>query len=242
MTALDIITNAMRKFQGIESGENPSASEAQDGLEDLNDMIDTWQTERLMIYSIQRQVFSLIVSQQTYTMGTGGDFNAARPSRIERMGIISLQNPAQPLELPLEMLTEAQWSLIPVKQISSSLPQRVWDDNGFPLRTLSFWCIPSVPVSVAIYTWVTLGAFADLSTDYTFPPGYGDALKWNLAFRYAGQFGPNMPPNIPVMAVESKARIKSINDPMIDLRCDDALVATGKRSYNWMTDSPVGSR
>ena len=201
MTALDIITSAMKKFQGVASGEDPTADEAQDGLDNLNDMMDAWQIERLMIYTVQRQVFNLTVLQQSYTCGPGGDFNIPRPSRIDRMGIISLNNPSQPLELPLEYLTEAQWSMIPVKQILSSLPQRVWDDQGFPLRTLSFWCIPNVPVAVAIYTWGVLGTFADLSTDYIFPPGYADALKFNLAFRWCGDFGPNMPPQLPALAV-----------------------------------------
>jgi hypothetical protein len=51
-----------------------------------------------------------------------------------------------------------------------------------------------------------------------------------------------MPPNLPMMAVETKAKVKSVNIPLVDLRCDDALVNRGRRIYNWISDSPVGSR
>jgi hypothetical protein len=52
-----------------------------------------------------------------------------------------------------------------------------------------------------------------------------------------------MPPILPGLALEAKARIKALNTPLLDLRCDDALVGTGKRQWNWLTDTPAaGSR
>jgi hypothetical protein len=243
MTANDCINTALRRINSIAPGENPTAAETAAGLETLNDMLEAWAIERLMVWAVQRQMFPLVVGQQSYQIGSGAaDFNTPRPVRIDRMGIINLSNPSQPLELPLEYLTEAEWMAIPVKQILSSIPQRVWDDKGFPYRTLSFWCIPSAPVQTTIYSWTQIGNFNDLSTDYEFPTGYADALKWNLAYRMAAEFGGFMPPQVPEMAAEAKARIKSLNIPVIDLRVDDALVATGKRQYNWITDSPIGSR
>jgi len=243
MNANDIINTALRRINSIAPGENPTAAEIAAGWETLNDMLDAWSIERLMVWAVQRQMFPLVVGQQSYQMGLGApDFNVARPNRIDRMGIISLNNPSQPLELPLDYCTEAEWQQIPVKQILSSIPQRVWDDKQFPYRTFYFWCIPSAPVQTTIYSWTQLGSFNDLSTDYEFPAGYLDAIKWNLAFRIASEFGGFMPPQVPQMAAETKANIKSLNIPIIDLRVDDALVATGRRQYNWITDSPIGSR
>jgi hypothetical protein len=242
MTANDVINTALRRINSIQTGENPTNAESQAALLSLNDMLDSWQTERLMIYSIQRQVFSLNAGQQTYKVGPGGDFNIPRPSRIERYGIINVQNPGQPMEIPLEPLTEAQWQRIPVKNVSSTVPLQVWDDNGFPWRNLNYWTIPSVSVGATLYTWALLGSFVDLATDYVFPPGYADALKWNLAYRLASEFGGFMPPQVPAMALESRARIKAMNTPLIDLRCDSGIVATGDQKYNWLTDTPIGSR
>lgn len=244
MTGGDVVTTAMRRINVIEPGENPSADEAATGLESLNDMIDAWSIERQMLWAVQRLVFPLTAGKQSYTVGVGADFDIPRPARIDRMGILSYANAAQPMELPIEMLTNADWNLVPVKNIAASLPQQVWDDQGFPWRTLSFWSIPSgeIAVSAILYVWAILSQFQDLATDYEFPPGYADALKWNLAFRLSGEYGGFIPPQVQQMAVESRARIKSINTPLIDLRCDDALVGVGKKVYNWLTDSPSGSR
>ena len=158
------------------------------------------------------------------------------------MGIINLQNSNQPLELPLRMLTEAEWLLTPVKAVASSLPQAVWDDQGYPLRTLNFWAIPSVPAGVSLYVWANLGSFQDLATDYEFPPGYAEAIKYNLAYRLSDEFGGFMPQTLPQKAMEAKARIKALNTPSLDLRCDEALIGTGRRNYNWITDTPAGTR
>lgn len=239
MTANDLISSSLRLIGVLASGESPSAAEANDGLTILNQMLDAWNTERLAIFTVQRQVVVPAVLKQAYTVGAGGDFSIPRPPRIERIGVISLTNAAQPLELPLEMLTDAGWQAIPVKNISSSLPLKVWNDLGFPLMTLSFWPIPSVQVNFALYTWTALTQFPDLVTDETFPPGYLKALRYNLAVDLAPEFGREVPPAVAAQAIAAKAAIKGLNIPLLDLRCDSPLVNQRGGQYNWLTDGPV---
>ena len=245
MTALDVITAALLRINAIAPGENPTAAEGATGLATLHDMLDAWMIERLMLWAIQRLVFPLTAGKQSYTVGPGGDFNIPRPVKIDRMGILSFANSAQPMELPIVYLTVADWNRVPVKNIQSSLPVEVWDDGDFPLRTMNFWAIPNgaIPVSAVLYVWAQLQQFVDLSTDYQFPPGYTECLKYNLAYRLSAEFGGFMPPILPGLALEAKARIKALNTPLLDLRCDDALVGTGRRMWNWLTDTPAaGSR
>lgn len=241
MRAVDLIQSSLRLIGVLASGETASGAEASDALAILNDMIDSWQTERLMIFTTSRLTFSLISGQQTYTVGTGGNFNTPRPIRITQAGIISLNNPAQPLEIPIEYLTTPQWAAIPVKNIQSALPTKVYDDGAFPLRNLSYWPIPNTAVDTAIYPWVALTSFADLTTDYTFPPGYTKALRYNLAIDLAPEYGMNLPPEVAAQAIASKAAVKSINSPLIDLLCDPALVNPKGAVYNWLVDAPVRS-
>lgn len=237
MTANDLIASSLRLIGVLANGEAPSAAEASDGLTILNQLLDSWNTERLAIFTIQRQVVVPAVLKQAYTVGTGGDFNIPRPPRIERVGVISLVNAAQPLELPVEMLTDVGWQAIPVKNISSSLPLKVWNDLGYPLMTLSFWPIPSVQVNFALYTWTALTQFPDLVTDEEFPPGYLKALRYNLALDLAPEFGvQQVPPIVAAQAVESKGKIKALNQPVLDLRCDSAVVNPRGGVYNWLTD------
>ncbi len=237
-----LITGSMRLLGVYAPGETPTAADMQDGLSALNTMLDGWNAERLAIFTITRSEFSLTVNQQVYTVGAGGDFNIARPARIERISIISLNNPVQPLELPMEMLTFYGWQNIPVKDISSTLPLQVYDDGAFPLRNLSYWPIPSTAVDTALYYWTALGAFADLTTDYTFPPGYQEALQYNLAVRLAPIFGRSTPPEVVVIAESSKAKIKSMNIIPLNMRCDDALVPGQGGYYDYRSDSVAGGR
>ncbi len=242
MTANDLISSALRLIGVLASGETPSAAEASDGLTILNQMLDSWNAERLAIFSVQRQVVVPAVLKQAYTVGPGGDFNIARPPRIERVGVISLTNAVQPLELPVEMLTDVGWESIPVKNIFSSLPLKVWNDLGFPFMTLSFWPIPNVQVNFALYIWAALAQFPDLVTDETFPPGYLKALRYNLAVDLAPEFGRELPAVVAAQAVDSKSKIKALNIVPIDLKCDDALVNQGGGLYNWLSDTTGGGR
>ena len=252
IAVIDLITSSLRLINVLGAGETASASEGQDALFVFQAMVDSWQAERLMIFNIPRNVYSLTAGQQTYNMGLNPpnpwDFGypggVPRPAKIERMGIIWLGNAAQPLELPIQYLTVAQWQEIPVKNITSSLPQYCWDDDGFPFRALNFWPIPNQADQVAIYPWTALTTPATLTTQMAFPPGYLQAFRYNLAVMLAAEF-PAIPQEImaPVVAIamQSKAIVKAMNMPMVDLRCDPALTPLGNRYlYNWISDMPAG--
>jgi hypothetical protein len=118
----------------------------------------------------------------------------------------------------------------------------MYDDNGFPWRTLYLWPVPFVQIGVVIYTWPQLPLFPDLSTDFQWPPGYADALKFNLAVRLSDEFGGFVPPGLPVQAQQAIAKLKSVNMPLYDLRVDPAITTSGRMYYNWLSDSPVGGR
>ena len=69
----DIISAALRSIGAIVPGEKPKPAEMQDALITLNQMIDSWQAQRLMVYAIVRYIYAPTVLKQTYTVGPGGD-------------------------------------------------------------------------------------------------------------------------------------------------------------------------
>lgn len=232
----------MRITNALASGETPTAAEAQDGLTILNQMVDSWQAQRLMIFNVQRVVLpSLTIGQQSYTLGPGGYFDMPRPAKIERYGIISLNNPSQPLELPLngdgQNLTLDGWASIPTKNVQSALPLYVWDDGGFPLRTLNFWCIPSANVQATIYPWIALNSFPDLVTDITFSPGYSEAVQYNLAIRLAAaNIGTLITALTQKLANDGIACVKSSNVPLLEMNIDPSLTSN-RGFYDWRSDT-----
>jgi hypothetical protein len=249
---MDVITSALSLLNILSSGEMPSGAEANDALRVLHDMWDSWNAERLMIYTIPRLVFTLNAGggsgpngSYTYGLNPGGapaDFNAPRPAYIDRMGIINLNNPSQPLELPLQYLTVAQWQEVPVKNITSALPQYCWDDQAFPLRNLTFWPVANIGLQVAIYPWAALNEPITLNTLMAFPPGYAKAFRYNLAVDLGAEFQcpAQTLATVAAIAAESKGIVKRMNIPILDLQCDRALTTGSDYLYNWISDMPAG--
>lgn len=230
---------ALRLIGAIGTGETPTAVEFADALEAANDMLDSWLAERLMAFSIAIQEFPLVGGQQTYTYGPGGNFNALRPAKIERVSIVSLNNPAQPLELPIPYFTDWDWQNVPVKLIGSALPMGVYDDGNYPLRNLSFWTFPTTVSNFRAYVWQQLTEFSDLTTDVQFPPAYRKAIVYNLALELGPEWGFPPSQSVIALALDSKAIVKSINLPVIQSFGDPALCGDGGH-YNYFSDTIVG--
>jgi len=74
---IDIITRAMKDIGAIASAEVPSANEAQDALDMLNDMIDQWSNEDMMVFYKTEIVFPITPGQTQYTIGPGGQVGAS---------------------------------------------------------------------------------------------------------------------------------------------------------------------
>ena len=242
-TALDIISSSLRLLGVLAEGETPSAAQGQDGLVVLNDMLDAWEIERLMIFTISIADYALIANQQAYTLGTGGNFNAARPAKIDRMSLVLLSNPTNPLELSMEYTeSEELWQQILLKKTNSTYPLFCYDDGGFPNRTLNFWPIPRDVNNVRIYSWSALSSFADITpTDYTFPPSYREALRYNLAVRLADEYDRPVKPTTAAMAQQALARIKTFNaaSQIRLLKCDDAYITPSTQRGN---ETPARAR
>jgi hypothetical protein len=229
----------MRIAGVLASGETAPANELADAQTALNQMLEAWGTEKLLVFTLARSTpFNFVAGTAAYTLGTGGTFNIPRPSNIEYVTYVYNANPSQPLERQIDMYTDAEWANIPVKNIFSPLPQGVYDDGGFPFRTLTFWPIPKdSSVQAIIGGWQALTQFTDLTTDNTFPPGYIDAIKYNLAVRIAAEWPGNITPLAADLATKSMAKIKGLNVPEIRISIDPILGGGQGGRYDWRSDT-----
>lgn len=230
ITALDLLTSSLRLINVVASGEPVPIDMANDSLMVLNQMLDAWNADRLSIFTTRADDYALISGKQSYTLGIGGDWNTNRPPVIDSMSVILLNNPANPIEIPIPLLTVQQWQTqYPVKSVNSTFPLACYDDGGFPLRTLSFWGIPQEADSIRIYSWQPLGIAGSLQSSVSFPPGYAEAIRYNLAIRLSAEFSAQVSPAVAQIATESLGRIKSANAPDLSLRSDLAPDAAGYR-------------
>ncbi len=234
-TALDVITRALRLVNVVADAELPTSDEANDALESFQEMVDSWNADRLTVYSIKSADFPLTLNQQSFTMGPGGNFDTDRPPKIVGMSVILLTAPANPVEIPIDMYSWSDWQTkIPVKAVNGTFPQVCYDDQGMPLRTLNFWPIPSANLNnVRIYSWAPLVWPATLQTILNFPPSYARAFRYNLAIELAGEFGAQIPQSVAKIATDSLAALKTMNAPDLEL-VSDLLPMPG--GYNYRAD------
>ena len=102
-TALNVIEGALRLIGAKAGGESVSGDDASDGLDVLDQMLDAWNADRLAIYTASTADYALVGGQQVYTLGPGGDFDTNRPARIDAMSAILLNNPSNPIEVPMNL-------------------------------------------------------------------------------------------------------------------------------------------
>lgn len=68
-TALDLITGALRNINALEAGETPTAQDANDAMQVLNDMLESWSIEKLLVFASTENVLSFNPGQYQYTIG-----------------------------------------------------------------------------------------------------------------------------------------------------------------------------
>jgi hypothetical protein len=76
-TPYDIISRALKDIGALEAGEQPTADAAQDAFDMLNDLVDQWSNEEMMVYYKNEIVFPITAGQTQYTIGPTGNINAS---------------------------------------------------------------------------------------------------------------------------------------------------------------------
>lgn len=73
---IDIVSRALKDIGALASGETPSPDDAQDAFDMLNDMLDQWSNESMMVFYKTEIIFPLTAGQTQYTIGPGGQIGA----------------------------------------------------------------------------------------------------------------------------------------------------------------------
>lgn len=206
-TARDLIKRSMRQLGVYTIGEEPSDDEAQDGLEALNAMLDSWATENLFVYAKTLDIVSLIAGQQTFTIGPSGTVVSPRPITIDASSYILYQN----VSYQLVKWTDAEFQEISVKTQNSGIPCGFWPLMNMPDVTVTLWPIPAQAMSMYLWSNKLITSFPDLTTDVVMPPGYERALVYSLAEEIAPEYEVQIPVSVVAKALKARKNIKRIN-------------------------------
>jgi len=219
-TAQDLIQRAFRRGRIIGKDETLSADDASDALNDLNDLLDEWRLDKLLVFHVISEPFTLVAGQQSYTMGPAGNFATTRPVKVVPGTRYTI---ASGIERQIAVLTSRkQWEEIPAKGVSGP-PQLVFADMGMPTITLYFYPTPDQAYPVAIDSWGALQSLASLVTQVSLPPGYARLIVNGLAIAKCGEYGLEPPAQVRRDFATTKALLSLVNYEMPVLGLPSAL-------------------
>ena len=228
-SAGDQINGAMRLIGMLAEGETPSAAASQDALSALNQMIDSWNTERLSVFCTQDQVFTWPASTLSRTLGPTGDFVGNRPILVD--DATYFRDAATNVSYGVKIINQQQYNGIAVKTVTSTYPQVLWVNMTYPDIEMYVYPVPLRPLEWHFVSVQELTQPATLATTLSFPPGYLRAFRFNLACEIAAEFGVEPSPQVSRIAMTSKRNIKRINNPDDVMAMPYGIVANRQR-YN----------
>jgi len=226
-TAGDQINRALRLLGVLAEGETPSAATSQDSLTALNQMIDSWNTERLSVFNTQDQMYTWPAGQITRTLGPSGDFTGNRPVLLD--DATYYRDPGTNVSFGIKFINQQQYDGIAVKTVTSTYPQVMWINMEYPNITMTVYPKPTRDLEWHFISIEELSQPATLTTDILFPPGYLRAFTYNLAMEIAPEFGIEPSPQVTRIAMTSKRNLKRINNPDDIMSMPYSLVATRQR-------------
>ena len=117
-TAGELINGALRLIGMLAEGETPSAATSQDALDAMNQMIDSWNTERLSTFSTQDQIFTWPNNQVHRTLGPTGNFVGNRPVLLDDSTYF--KDPTTGISYGIKIINQQQYDGIAVKSAPSN--------------------------------------------------------------------------------------------------------------------------
>jgi hypothetical protein len=242
----DILYPALR-LAGVLTGSGRGATEEQrdDAFQSLNQMLDSWNNQRLTIYSTRIDRYTLTPSKTSYTIGpdpgvgfTAPDFIAPRPHRIVNANIVTTTGGSE-VHLKVQILTDQQWASKVLREVPTTIPTEVYNDGAFPVSRLYLWGYPTAGNDLELFSWSLLTQYAAQDDKVYLPPAYLSAVVYNLAVRLCGLFGTLLRPDVDREAIRLRGIIKAGNAPAPQIpSADYGMRGRGGSSFNYLSGGP----
>ena len=226
-TAGEQINGALRLLGVLAEGETPSAATSQDALFALNQMIDSWGTEKLSTFTTQIQIFDWLPGFASRSLGPSGDFVGDRPVLMD--DATYFVDTSTGISYGIKLINQQQYDGIAVKSVTSTFPQVMWVHTNFPNVDMYVYPGPTKVLEWQFISAAQLTQPATIATPLYFPPGYMRAFRYNLACELAPEFGVEPSATVSRLAMTSKRNLKRINNPDDIMSIPYAIVSTRQR-------------
>lgn len=238
-TLADLVTAALVDSGVVGQGQTPQAEDTNKAWLLTNIMTGQWNRKRWLIYHLVDTVFTS-TGAESYTVGPGGNFNVARPDRLENGCFFRLVGTGvtQQTDYPLRLIeSREEYNRIVLKDMGT-WPAEVFYDAAYPLGSAFIWPVgASGQYEYHLLVKETIAPFTSLPETMLLPPEYQGALYYNLICRLRAAYQLPPDPVMIAMAREALNVIRGANVQLPTMRMPSAVV--GRRySYNVFSDSP----
>lgn len=228
-TSLDLIKSSMRLVGIIAENETPKAQEANDALDVLNDMLESWSTEALTVWGSTVETFMTTAGKTSYTIGPTGNWVTDRPVRIGDDAYCTLNG----VDYPVLAWGQDDYDNVTIKTQQQPIVERFLYVNDNPLGIITLYPVPSQAIAITFDTDRILTQIPTLATVLIYPPGFYIAMRYTLAILLAAEYGAAVSDSVTSVAISSKANIKRANKKKQFARFDSALISDGGGPTSW---------
>lgn len=236
-TARDLIVLALKDSGVLGVGQTASAEDITDNLKRLNIMLSQWARQRWIVWNLTATGIAS-TGAQSYTVGTGQDFDIPRPARLED-AYMRLINPSgqNQVDYPLELIEAREdYDRLSLKQLTS-WPAYCFYDSGYPTGTAYFWPIPTAAqFQLFIVTKTAIGNIANASDTLNLPPEYEGAVLYNLAARMRPAYQLPPDPSVTALATSALNILRTENAQVPRLQMPKGLPGRSGGTYNIFSD------
>lgn len=239
-TAGSMIQDTLEAMKVYAPGVAVNAADSARMLSVMQQMLDSWSNQPYACYANLEQSFPLVANKRSYTIGPSGapDITAPRPLEIMIGPGRAYLTDTNNNRFAIDVIEQDEWNLIGLLTETSQLPDRLFYDPQYPLGIINIFPTPLIAYTVSFDARLQLQAISNLSTVFSLPPGYMEAIKDNLiirAWKYFKQGAPGQ--DLKDAAGTSLANIKRVNIKQSPARYDSAVVSRVQGGYNIYTDS-----
>ena len=143
------------------------------------------------------------------------------------------------LDYPVAVFALEQYEMIGLKSLNGPWPKAVYYQPSELLGTIYVWPNPAQG-EMHLFAYTQFQAYANLTDEIQFPPGYVNAMRFCLAERLMPMYGKTnqiMMAKIEALAAQGKATIKRTNmrPPQVS-RYPDQLLWGKSKDAGWIMD------
>lgn len=209
-TGTSVIQTAMEDLGVLATGASASTEELAYGLVKINNLLGSWSYEELLIPYQVKESLSVAASLDSRTIGSGADWNTARPIMIESLWWID----AESVNHPVQMLDSRKFGDLEAKDVMTGRPLRMYyepvDSADITRGVLYFDRTTDAIETLHMISLKELTELATVGATISLPTPWIRALTANLVIEMAGKFGVAPNEGHAVVATQSLANISNL--------------------------------